>query len=108
MKEMFVDVTVKIKPGLSAMDRGVVEDAIVEALDAQHPGWGEVTGGGGFIDGSMSDIDFEFNMAVDGESVVRLMGEAALELLRGATTEPVAWNVCVSADGDVDWSGAVE
>ncbi|MEI7056375.1 hypothetical protein WBG06_11205 [Nocardioides sp. CCNWLW239] len=103
-----MDVSVKIKPGLSAMDRGVVEDAIVEALDAQYPGWGEATGGGGFLDGSMSDIDFEFDRPVDSESVVRLMGEAAMELLREATTEPVAWNVRVSADGDVEWSGAVE
>lgn len=98
-------VEVCLKPGVNATDRGVVEDVIEDALNERYPGWGEVTGGGRFIDGSQSDITFEFEQRLPAGDVAALMGESAVDLLRAAAAH-VEWSVSVNVDGEEAWSDA--
>ncbi|MGY0388165.1 hypothetical protein ACWZJV_14445 [Nocardioides sp. WG-D5] len=96
-----------IEPGIDIKDRRLVEDAIVDALDVRYPGWGEVTGRGGYADGSESDIGFELVQSADAVSIARVMGASATETLREAAQGPGSRIVRVDAQGKVLWSGVV-
>lgn len=55
-----MDLQFNIRPGLDPLNRGEIEDALVDALG----GDAECVGGGGMLDGSESD----FNIEVSGRS----------------------------------------
>jgi hypothetical protein len=61
-----VELQFSIRPGVSPLDRGALEDQVVEALGEDA----DCVGGGGMLDGSESDFTIEID-GLDADEIVR-------------------------------------
>lgn len=79
-----------IRPGVDPMDRGDLEDLVVEALG----NGADCLGGGGMMDGSMCD----FTIEVDGLSVDEVVAKARAAL--GAVSFSMPTEITLDIDED--------